>query len=107
MISSAGEGEVGILENKDGHLSVNFVDKDITAWKTEFIYSDIMAFDPEYDRKLATYIDDIEDKIDQNDIEGALTILDDYATHAHPEDLTPKALKRRIEKIQKRMATND
>lgn len=107
VISSAGEGEVGILENHDGHLTVNFVDKDITAWKTEFIYSDIMAFDPEYDRKLTRYVDDIEDKIDQNDIAGALAILETYATNAHPEDLTPKALRRRIEKVQKRMAAND
>ncbi|MFT4928948.1 MAG: hypothetical protein ACI8WB_005068 [Phenylobacterium sp.] len=107
VISSAGAGEVGILENQDGHLSVNFVDKDITAWKTEYIYSDIMAFDPEYDQKLAAYVEDIEDKIDQNDFDGALTVLDELASKAHPEDFTPKALKRRIEKMQKRMAVND
>ncbi len=107
VISSAGEGEVGMLENKDGHLTVNFVDHDITAWKTEYIFSDIMAFEPEYDRKLAGFIDDIEDKIDENDLDGAMSILDGYAKHAHPQDMTPRALRKRIEKLQKRMTAND
>jgi hypothetical protein len=107
VISSAGEGEVGMLENKDGHLTVNFVDHDITAWKTEYIFSDIMAFEPEYDRKLAGFIDDIEDKIDEKDLDGAMSILDGYAKHAHPQDMTPRALRKRIEKLQKRMTAND
>lgn len=107
VISSAEAGEVGILENKDGHLSVRFVDGDISAWKTGFIYSDIMAFDPRYDSKLEEYIDDIEDKIAQYDMDGALAIVDLYADHAHPEDLTPRTLRRRIEKLQKKAVAGD
>ena len=107
VISSAGAGEVGILENHDGHLTVNFVDKDITTWKTDYIYSDIMDFEPVSNSKLAEYVDVIEDKIDQGDMAGALEVLEEYAEKAHSEDFTPKALKRQIEKLQKRMAADD
>jgi hypothetical protein len=103
VLSSANAGEVGMLNNKDGHLTVDFVDKDLRAWKTDYIYSDILAFDSEYDQKLADYVDEIEDKLDESDFAGALAVLDDYAKHAHPEDLTPKALRRRIEKQQKKL----
>ena len=102
VISSAGKGEVGMLKNDNGHLTVDYVDGDIQNWKTDYIYSDIMGFEPTYDHSLEQFVDKVEGLIEAQNYTEALTLVEAYSHQAHPNDPTPFTFKRRIERIQQK-----
>ncbi|HAU4284892.1 TPA: AAA family ATPase [Citrobacter freundii] len=101
IISSGEPGEVVVLRRIAGELESQVINSSLEYWKTEFVFSDIMKVDTNYEQNLNDFIDRIERYIDSNDFSSALAVIDEYSIKSHPDDNTAKIYRRRIQNLMK------
>ncbi|HFT7666747.1 TPA: AAA family ATPase [Serratia marcescens] len=101
IISSGEPGEVIVLKRTAAELESQVINSNLEYWKTEFVFSDIMEVDTNYEQNLNDFIDQIESCLDESDFTSALSVVDRYASKSHPNDNTAKIYKRRIESLVK------
>ena len=101
IISSGEPGEVFVLKRSHGVLESQVINSNLEYWKTEFVFTDIMKVDTNYEQNLNYFIDQIEDSIDNKDFKSALEVVEEYSHKSHPDDNTAKIFKRRIENLMK------
>ncbi|CRX47366.1 TPA: AAA family ATPase [Yersinia enterocolitica] len=99
IISSAEANEVIILKRHDGKIVPFVVTKSLAAWKTDDIYSSIMGVDTVHQKTLNKVVSEIEELIDENKLDDAVVLIEEYSKKIPDSDPTALTLRKRINSL--------
>ncbi|WP_415721611.1 AAA family ATPase [Photobacterium ganghwense] len=99
IINDANKNELGILDNPDNSIIVNFLDKGLANWKVDYIFSDIMGFESNSENAIYETIQKVEDFISNKQYSLAIEEVDAYEKFSHVNDHLPRYLKNKIYRL--------
>jgi len=96
IISSSEVNEVIVLRRDGDDIIPVKIEKSLSAWKTDDIYSLIMGVNTVHQLTLKYVISEIEDLIENELYEHALMVIEDYAEQTPESDPTALTLRARV-----------
>lgn len=96
IISSSEVNEVIVLRRDGDDIIPVKIEKSLSAWKTDDIYSLIMGVNTVHQLTLKYVISEIEDLIENELYEHALMVIEDYAKQTPESDPTALTLRARV-----------